>query len=285
MLTLLEHVQCPAVSDTMEYHACSTLGSPAAPIMHQHDCYEICLIRYGEFSIISKDICCRKLGPCLVIYNQNCPHAQFDNRKTAYERFCIQLMPTLLPIVPELYQDFSCRITKSAIVIPLSETRMDWLYLICFRMLSVLQEENCTETDSSFLIPLQCLLMELNSFLQMETEYPVHRNVYILEAMTYIRAHLTEKISIQDIAAYLHIGKTKLCTDFQNFASMSVHQYIIGERFSRAQQYLQKEYSLDEIALLCGFGTTSHFIYTFQKYFSISPTQFRMAHNKQRQQQ
>ena len=95
--------------------------------------------------------------------------------------------------------------------------------------------------------------------------------------MTYINEHLTEKLSLQDIADHLQISKTKLCMDFQKYTSMSVHQYIIRERLSLAQQYLNMDYSIEKIAQLCCFGNTSHFVSTFQKYFSISPSQYRIA--------
>lgn len=160
-------------------------------------------------------------------------------------------------------------------VIPLSKARIDWMYQIGFRMLRLQDDEKVPDTDERFLIPYQCLLMEINSILRTETTAHSNRNIPVMEVMGYIHEHLTEKISLQDIANHVHIGKTKLCTDFQKFASMSVHQYIIRERLLLAQQYLKMEYSIDEVAKLCCLGNGAHFTHTFRKYFSISPMQYR----------
>jgi len=278
----MEYAQYRAVPDTEKYHPCSTKGSPLQPIMHTHDCYEICLIRKGDFSIISQDVCCRQQGPCMIVYNYECPHAQFDSRTTEYERFCLHLWPPVASLLSHLYQIFIFNITKSAVVIPLSEERINWLYQICSRIFHFSETRGISCEEECSLIPLRCLMMEINNIIQTETVSRSHQNIKIMEAMTYINQHLTEKLSLENIAEYLQISKTKLCTDFQKYASMSVHQYIIRERLSLAQQYLSGEHSIERIAELCCFGTASHFVCTFQKYFSVTPAQYRAAHKNKK---
>lgn len=87
----LQYAIYAAVPKTGEYHSCSTEGSPQMPVMQSHECYEVCLIRSGDFAIISQDICCRQQGSCMIIYNQGHPHAQFDSREITYERLFFYL--------------------------------------------------------------------------------------------------------------------------------------------------------------------------------------------------
>ena len=65
-------------------------------------------------------------------------------------------------------------------------------------------------------------------------------------------------------------------TDFKKYTSMSIHQYIIKERLAISLKYLDSpQYTLADIAVLCGFKDSAHYIHTFQKYYGINPTQYR----------
>jgi AraC-like DNA-binding protein len=175
-----------------------------------------------------------------------------------------------------MYYQICHHAVRPAVVVPLTTPHIDWLYQIADHLYNLFYIQSVPHTDERFLIPFQCLLSEINYLLKnhdlVKSNYSDPRIMHVLE---YIKEHLSQKITMQDIASYVHIGKTKLCTDFCKYTSMSVYNYIVRERLALAQKYLVQGCSVDEVAQLSGFSDSSHFIKTFRKHFNTTPTQYR----------
>ena len=123
---------------------------------------------------------------------------------------------------------------------------------------------------------MRCLLEELISICKNQPSIPLRfTEINILYVLTYIQKHLTEKLTLEAIAEYMHCGKTKLSGDFRKYTSMSIHQYIVKERLTLSLEYLGSNYSISDVAALCGFRDSSHYIHTFQKVYGITPSQYR----------
>jgi len=96
--------------------------------------------------------------------------------------------------------------------------------------------------------------------------------------LEYIDSHLTDKISLQDIAAAAGLSRMHFESQFRAATGMRPHDYLLRQRIRRAEHLLsQTDLSLAEIALTVGFRTQAHFTSVFKRFMNNTPYQWRSA--------
>ncbi|MBO5952570.1 MAG: helix-turn-helix transcriptional regulator [Oscillospiraceae bacterium] len=102
------------------------------------------------------------------------------------------------------------------------------------------------------------------------------KSAFIREIDQYIEQHLSQHITVEDICAVLHIGRTKLYEISMDYLGCGLAEYIRKQRIARAQQMLlQTNASITEIAFLTGFSDYNHFSRIFKKIVGISAREYR----------
>lgn len=100
-----------------------------------------------------------------------------------------------------------------------------------------------------------------------------------MEIISYLEAHLSETVSLDDLAASL--GKTKeyLCTHFKNATGRTIISQLTEIRIARARVLLLNfpHRKVSEIARECGFSTPSYFGAKFRAYCQMTPEQYRLS--------
>jgi AraC family transcriptional regulator len=97
------------------------------------------------------------------------------------------------------------------------------------------------------------------------------------QALEYMNVHLNENMSLETIADELGISQYYFCRLFKQSTGMTPHAYLIQQRVERSKQLLkQRELTINEIAIACGFANPSHFAKHFRNHTGISPKEFRM---------
>jgi AraC family transcriptional regulator len=97
------------------------------------------------------------------------------------------------------------------------------------------------------------------------------------QALEYMNVHLSENVSLATISDELGISQYYFCRLFKQSTGMTPHAYLIQQRVERSKQLLkQRELTIYDIAIECGFANPSHFARHFRKHTGISPKQFRM---------
>ena len=97
----------------------------------------------------------------------------------------------------------------------------------------------------------------------------------IHEIMTYINAHLSEELSIDDLAAKAYISKFYLMRKFKADTGYSIHQYIRSKRLLLARDLLKTDMSITTICEEVGFADYSTFSRAFKERFKCSPRGYR----------
>ena len=106
------------------------------------------------------------------------------------------------------------------------------------------------------------------------TQAPLLNNS-ISEAVRYIDTHLSDKISVDDIAKHVHLSKYYFCHLFKQHTHMSPVTYITERRLSTAKKLmLYSDLTLSEIAIYSGFHSFSNFSNVFKKSEGICPRDF-----------
>jgi AraC family transcriptional regulator len=96
------------------------------------------------------------------------------------------------------------------------------------------------------------------------------------QTIEYIQAHLSEDISLNDIANELGMSQYYFCHLFKRSTGISPHQFLIRQRVEQAKRLLrQSERTVTAIALDCGFANQSHFARYFRQCTGMNPSEFR----------
>lgn len=83
--------------------------------------------------------------------------------------------------------------------------------------------------------------------------------------------------SLADLSVAIGVHPVTISKYFTRYFGCNLSEYIRKLRIQRSLSLIKNpEYSLTEIALLCGFADQSHFIRVFKHYTGISPKSYRM---------
>ena len=103
-------------------------------------------------------------------------------------------------------------------------------------------------------------------------------NMEILaDAFEFIENNLQNDIRTQDIADACYCSKSVLEKIFKCVSSIGVHEYIIKRRMMLAARLItsDKNMSLLDIAIVCGYSTNESFSRAFKNVWNINPSEFK----------
>lgn len=98
----------------------------------------------------------------------------------------------------------------------------------------------------------------------------------IYKAVDYIKRNYMKKISLDEVAAHVHLSKSYFCAIFKDEMKCSFNTYINKVRIDMSKKLLLNEgMSLVEIAYCVGFEDQSYFTKVFKSQVGISPGKYR----------
>jgi AraC family transcriptional regulator len=100
----------------------------------------------------------------------------------------------------------------------------------------------------------------------------------VASAIEYMRSHIDEPISLEDIASAVNRSASHLARQFRAGVGVPPHQYLLVMRIKLAQHLLQTTTdSIAEIAFSCGFSHQEHLTRMFRRWCDTTPATFRRA--------
>ena len=107
-----------------------------------------------------------------------------------------------------------------------------------------------------------------------------HQNV-IFQTTAYIRAHLADKLSLDEVAEQVYLSKSYFCRIIKEELGCTFTEYVNQLRMERGKLLLTStDLSIAEIACAVGFGEQSYFNRIFKKQTGISPGSYRKKGDK-----
>jgi transcriptional regulator GlxA family with amidase domain len=95
-------------------------------------------------------------------------------------------------------------------------------------------------------------------------------------AVTFIEAHLGERLALPVIAKAAGLSTRSLVRLFRKEVGTSVVEFILRRRIARARDLLRRtDHSCAEIAFESGFGSVQHFNRIFRRHQNLSPARWR----------
>ena len=148
-------------------------------------------------------------------------------------------------------------------------------------------EERCAmqpgwrAAESALLIDILVQLMRCQ--LGVEAEGQGYPDNQMLSVIAHMLGHLSEELSINDLARRYGKGKTSFTNGFKRVTGLSPIRYIQSLRMQRAMQLLQNtDKTVTEIAYECGYQSLSYFNKHFKAYRQLSPREHRHLAQRRR---
>ena len=95
-------------------------------------------------------------------------------------------------------------------------------------------------------------------------------------AVTYIKEHLADNLTVKDTAAVLTVNANYLSTTFHRDMGMTFIDFVNRERTRQAAALLTHTgLQIQQIASAVGYNNTSYFAKQFLRFYGVSPSQYR----------
>ncbi len=98
----------------------------------------------------------------------------------------------------------------------------------------------------------------------------------VANAIAYMEAHFSERISLTEIARHACISERHLFRLFKESNGISPYDYLLSIRMNHACELLtQGRLPIMDIAIRCGYEDSNHFSRQFQRHMGLSPSLYK----------
>lgn len=120
--------------------------------------------------------------------------------------------------------------------------------------------------------------------LEEQDDDEMHLNLKLSESLKlsailkYINQNINENLSLDELAQRFSLSKFYLTRRFKELTGLSLHQFIVKKRLTRARYLISVGVDPYRAAVDAGFNNYSHFSRTFKSYFGQNPSSIPKAH-------
>lgn len=173
-----------------------------------------------------------------------------------------------------------CGLSKQSYVFPFKNP--DYLVEQITNMLntSQLTFANDFKRNSHLLMLLAFLMENYNTINQSKkthkSEHDYGDNIYVEQAIAYIKHNHSFGINLSDVADYVGISRTYLNQIFQKALGISSQKFLMDFRLHKAANLLiSTELSITDVSESIGYEDSLAFSKAFKKKFGLSPKNYR----------
>lgn len=109
-----------------------------------------------------------------------------------------------------------------------------------------------------------------------EQQKGMHYDRFLRGVTGYVREHLTEDVSVEQMAKDLGMSRSHLSAKFKKETGTTLTDYIQEQKIKKAMDYLKNtEKSILEISTFLGFSSQGYFQNVFKKRTGMTPREYR----------
>lgn len=97
------------------------------------------------------------------------------------------------------------------------------------------------------------------------------------QIMHYVESHLSERITVADIAARFWVSQSTVSQIFRKKLSVSFYRYVTLRRLSEAKVLIKSGIPMEQVSISVGFQDYSSFYRAFKAEYGMSPAQYRKS--------
>lgn len=122
----------------------------------------------------------------------------------------------------------------------------------------------------------------IRSILNIDIKYAsLDKKLGIEKVLEYMHQNFGEKLLINDLAKMANMSESHFIRRFKKETKISPMEYLIKLRIDKAKKLLRSSTKIiTEIAIQCGFNSSSHFSTCFSKQMGITPKEYQNSYLK-----
>ena len=251
-----------------------------APIIHNHDGYELFLMLDGQVLLYTEgDGKILDRGDLICIKAHAFHHAKLLEYN-AYNRIVINFKESVLKSISsdksDLERCFNATSLSELNFVRLNEEDIQKLVSYAELLESSLKDNQFGADLLSSSLLVQILVM-VNRRMAVSplTEYVGKMPKLVSDTFAYIDQHLTEQLTLDVLEKQFQYNGTYISRCFKKVAGIPLQQYIIAKRITLAQQYLQQGISPCDACYMSGFNNYSNFSRTFLQSVGMPPKKYQ----------
>lgn len=98
----------------------------------------------------------------------------------------------------------------------------------------------------------------------------------IQTAKGYIDLNFDKHLTLDSVASHVYVSPSYLSTLFKKETGVNFSEYVTNVRMENAKRLLDDaKYTIAQISEMVGYKDVKHFSSVFQKYYQVSPAQYR----------
>ena len=109
-------------------------------------------------------------------------------------------------------------------------------------------------------------------------EYP---DPLVNDIINYLRAHITENVTISELCRVYHYSRTFLCNRFVAVTGKTINHFLTELKIDAAKNIIRNEKNanihISQIANVLNFSSPSYFSYVFKKSTGMSPAEYAVS--------
>ncbi len=267
-----------------DYEVYEKQGAPMGAIsFHYHNFYEIIYVLEGEYSSLIEDRTYHMKKGDFLLIDQNVMHKYHyvEKKHDSSKRIILWVTPQMLSSLSEADMDLSaCFHGKESCAyhFPIYYEEMLQGYLL---KLAMTQMQESADMGAKKVLDRGCLtlffvylniLCAREEYLFAQEDLVSHPMVEQVSA--YIDAHLTERITVEDLAEQVHMSKYYFLRKFKELTGVTVHAFVIDKRLIKACEALRSGKNVTECRQFAGFSDYTSFLRNFKGTFGVSPGKY-----------
>lgn len=236
---------------------------------HFHKYYEVGFIEHGDRLITCQSMEYKAVSGDIILFNPDDKHSCEAVMDDYLDYRCIHISTQLLSdILKESYAD------KLLSPFPPVIYNNETLYgLLKDLHQMILDGKQGIEKEEQFLLFLHELFNLTPTLQQSITEERGITDV-IKTVSDFMEKHFTQNITLDLLCEISGFSKYYFIRSFTQIMGISPYCYITALRVKRAQELLQTDMSLSDIALELGYSHQSHFSNAFKNTVGMTPKQY-----------
>lgn len=246
-------------------------------LLHEHDYYEACYVLNGNGLYIEGDAIADISEGTLILTTPETKHQLMSKQGLDIIFIGFELMDTSHSYIQNLFRG-----VKKPHFYLLPNKERSAAILLWVSLLKLAAQENPVylknNLDSLAITLFWSLLKDFQKEILADVPNPVRTptSILIYRAKLYILKHLSDPISLKNLADYLHISERHLSRVFNQELGQSFTSFIRKERIRKAGILLsESNLPIKEIAAHTGFSSVHYFTNVFSKEMEMPPGQFR----------
>jgi len=241
---------------------------------HFHNVYEIYYFISGDCEILVDSVRYKLTPHSLMLIAPNILHGIQVNSQADYVRTCLylrgdEMLPDRKYLLESVMHKHTRNLGRDVYYENVESYQLDQLFLNIKKL-----EQKPKEIQDMFEpIYTEALLAQI--YLLCNEQHPSDANYgvpsKINEITNYINAHLTENLSLDEIASTFFISKNYLNQSFKKATGNTVMEFVRLKRILLAKSLMMKGTSAIDAAMQVGFADYSSFYRAYNKYLYNGP--------------